>query len=247
MEQGQIVSKKREIHCHPSFPRQTLCWPSCSCFWVPGPVSFQEGFCPGRCWLPQLPSKSHTAPTHIHPITPNCPSQAITTKKNLKKWIKQRKRIFWKPQHLHKWKTVKSRARPSMLPYLCARICVAAGNCSSGMSCHISHTHTCHFLSSWSSSGTDRSQSPSCHPGRTCSLGFHRAILPGREPLVSISHSRHQSCPPASPGELKSCPGGPSLLRSMNNETTAGGKHGNNEEPSTSMPQTNFLSLSTLK
>lgn len=133
------------------------------------------------------------------------------------------------------------------LPYLCARICVAAGNCSSGMSCHISHMRTCHFLSSWSSFGTDRSQSLSCRRGRTCSLGFHQAILPVRETFVSNRCSHRQACPSAIPGKLKSCLHGPSQLRIMINETRADGKYGNNEELSTSMPQTNFLSLSTLR
>lgn len=69
-------------------------------------------------------------------------------------------------------------------PYLCAHICVAEGNCFSGMSCHISHMRTCHFLSSWSSFGTSRSQSLSGHQDLTYNLVFHQAILPVKQPHV---------------------------------------------------------------
>lgn len=73
MEQGQRVSNKQEINCHSSFPCQTLHWPSWSCFWVLGPVSFQEGL----AWEMRIA----TAPTTFTPSHPTVLHQAIAIKK----------------------------------------------------------------------------------------------------------------------------------------------------------------------
>lgn len=191
---------------------------------------------PERCWAPRWPLHSHLArftPKYgaffffnfmwaEKTSAPNNPTIPHWEKKKKVEHISPVERLSICQPLRHTSAGIKCSEEHmwhAAQPYLCARICVAAGNCSSGMSCHISHTRTCRSPSSWSSFGTDRSRSPSCRRGRTCSLGFHQAILPAREPPVSDTHihSRTSVCRkhPAKPKIMPGVTHGFTSLRTL--------------------------------